>query len=75
MVISHLNDYFEKNDEPILRESEKTKENSDSDNETVNKIIAVEEGKKEQSEKPFKCSNCSFSTNSVITNTFPRQAC
>ena len=29
MVISHLNDYFEKNDEPILRESKKTEENSD----------------------------------------------
>ena len=41
MVISHLNDYFEKNDKPILRESKKTKENSDSDNETVNKIIEV----------------------------------
>ena len=41
MVISHLNDYFEKNDEPILKESEKTKENSYSDSETVNKIIEV----------------------------------
>ena len=41
MVISHLNDYFEKNDEPILRESKKTEENRDSDNETVNKIKEV----------------------------------
>jgi len=41
MVISHLNDYFEKNDEPILRESKKTSENSDAENETVNKIIEV----------------------------------
>ena len=41
MVISHLNDYFEKNDEPILKKSKKTKENSDIDNDTVNKIIEV----------------------------------
>ena len=41
MVISHLNDYFEKNDEPILRESKKVQENSDTNNETVNKIIEV----------------------------------
>ncbi len=41
MVISHLNDYFEKNDEPILKEIEKTEENSDSDNEIVNKINEV----------------------------------
>ena len=41
MVISHLNDYFEKNDEPILREIKKNEQNSDSDNETVNKIIEV----------------------------------
>ena len=43
MVISHLNDYFEKNDEPILKEKTKTEENSekDKDNETVNKIIEV----------------------------------
>ena len=27
MVISHLNDYFEKNDEPILKEIKKTKGN------------------------------------------------
>ena len=41
MVISHLNDYFEKNDEPILRESKKTGEKSNFDDETVNKIIEV----------------------------------
>ena len=41
MVISHLNDYFEKNDDPILRESKKTIENSDVENDTVNKIIEV----------------------------------
>ena len=41
MVISHLNDYFEKNDEPVLKESKKIDENGDFDNETVNKIIEV----------------------------------
>ena len=41
MVISHLNDYFEKNDGPILRETKKIEENSNTDNETVNKIIEV----------------------------------
>ena len=41
MVISHLNDYFEKNDEPILRKSKKSEENGGNDNETVNKIIEV----------------------------------
>ena len=41
MVISHLNDYFEKNDGPILRESNKIEENGVIDNETVNKIIEV----------------------------------
>ena len=41
MVISHLNDYFEKNDEPILRESKKIEENRGADSETVNKIIEV----------------------------------
>ena len=41
MVISHLNDYFEKNEGPILRESKKIEENSHTDNETVNKIIEV----------------------------------
>ena len=41
MVISHLNDYFEKNDEPILRESRNIEENGTIQNETVNKIIEV----------------------------------
>ena len=41
MVISHLNDYFEKNDDPILRESKKIEEIGDTDNEIVNKIIEV----------------------------------
>ena len=41
MVISHLNDYFEKNDEPILKEIKKTKGDNKADNETVNKIIEV----------------------------------
>ena len=41
MVISHLNDYFEKNDKPILRERVKIEESSNNDNETVNKIIEV----------------------------------
>ena len=41
MVISHLNDYFEKNNEPILKKSEKTQENNNNNDETVNKIIEV----------------------------------
>ena len=41
MIISHLNDYFEKNNEPILREITKTQRNTDSNSETVNKIIEV----------------------------------
>ena len=41
MVISHLNDYFEKNNEPILKEIQKSPENNDNHNETVNKIIEV----------------------------------
>ena len=45
MVISHLNDYFEKNDEPILREIKKIQENSDINNEIVNKIIEVLDSK------------------------------
>ena len=40
MVISHLNDYFEKNDEPILKVNKKL-DNSFDDNETVKKIIDV----------------------------------
>ena len=41
MVISHLNDYFEKNSDPILKKSKKLTENNKNDNETVNKIIEV----------------------------------
>ena len=41
MVISHLNDYFEKNNEPILKESKKKAQNKDNDSEIVNKIIEV----------------------------------
>ena len=41
MVISHLNDYFEKNNEPILKKKQKTAINSDNNDETVNKIIEV----------------------------------
>ena len=41
MVISHLNDYFEKNDDPILKEAKKAVENKNNDSDTVNKIIEV----------------------------------
>ena len=41
MVISHLNDYFEKNNVPILRNKQKTASNVDNNDETVNKIIEV----------------------------------
>ena len=40
MIISHLNDYFEKNSEPILK-SVKNIENNRDKNETVSKIIEV----------------------------------
>jgi|TARA_B100001741_G_scaffold288649_1_gene266987 Fe-S cluster biogenesis protein NfuA len=41
MIISHLNDYFEKNNEPILKNVKKTTENNNKDDEIVNKIIEV----------------------------------
>ena len=41
MVISHLNDYFEKNNDPILKNKQKTAINLDNNDETVNKIIEV----------------------------------
>jgi Fe-S cluster biogenesis protein NfuA len=41
MVISHLNDYFEKNSEPILKNKPKASNNKDNNDETVNKIIEV----------------------------------
>ena len=40
MVISHINDYFEKNNEPILKENKKLEENF-VDDETIRKIIDV----------------------------------
>ena len=41
MVISHLNDYFEKNNEPILKDKPKTASNGENNDETVDKIIEV----------------------------------
>ena len=41
MVISHLNDYFEKNNEPILKNNLKTSNYAENNDETVNKIIEV----------------------------------
>ena len=41
MVISLLNDYFDKNDGAILKKSENIEENSVTSNDTVNKIIEV----------------------------------
>ena len=41
MVISHLNDYFEKNNEPILNNKRKKEDKTSDSDETVNKIIEV----------------------------------
>ena len=41
MVISHLNDYFEKNEGPILKESNTPDNSIKDDDETVKKIIDV----------------------------------
>jgi Fe-S cluster biogenesis protein NfuA len=41
MVISHLNHYFENNDEPILKENKDSKNLSNENDETVKKIIDV----------------------------------
>ena len=41
MVISHLNHYFENNNEPILKEELKSTKTKDHNNETVKKIIDV----------------------------------
>ena len=41
MVISHLNDYFEKNNEPILKEDKKSNISLSDNDETVKKIIDV----------------------------------
>ena len=40
MVISHLNDYFEKNKQPILKDKS-TVNNVNNNDETVNKILEV----------------------------------
>ena len=45
MVISHLNHYFEKNDEPILKENTKSNITKDENDETVKKIIDVLDNK------------------------------
>jgi Fe-S cluster biogenesis protein NfuA len=41
MIISHLNDYFQNNSEPILREIKEPDQNSINNSETVSKIIEV----------------------------------
>ena len=41
MVISHLNDYFEKNKGPILKDNKIQPDKGNNTNETVNKIIEV----------------------------------
>ena len=41
MVISHLNHYFEINDEPILKENTKSNINKEENDETIKKIIDV----------------------------------
>jgi len=41
MVISHLNDYFEKNNEPILKKIQKNDQKDTEADETVDKIIEV----------------------------------
>ena len=41
MVISHLNHYFEKNDEPILKEKTESNITKDENDETVKKILDV----------------------------------
>ena len=41
MVISHLNHYFENNDEPILKEIKKNEEMINDEDETIKKIIDV----------------------------------
>ena len=40
MVISHINDYFEQNDEPILKDIKKVQKSFE-DNETIKRIIDV----------------------------------
>ena len=45
MVISHLNHYFEKNSEPILKDEKKSNIDTPSNDETINKIIEVLDSK------------------------------
>ena len=45
MVISHLNHYYENNDEPILKENKNLKNLSNENDETVKKIIDVLDSK------------------------------
>ena len=40
-IISHLNDYFQNNDEPILKEQKKTDNKLEENDETIKKIIDV----------------------------------
>ena len=41
MVISHLNDYFENNNDPILKDNKIQPNKANNSNETINKIIEV----------------------------------
>ena len=41
MVISHLNHYFENNDEPILKDLNRKENNLNNDDDTVKRIIDV----------------------------------
>ena len=41
MVVSHLNDYFEKNNEPILKNNTIQPNKANNNDETINKIIEV----------------------------------
>tara|TARA_B100000674_G_scaffold95838_1_gene68315 strand:+ start:164 stop:712 length:549 start_codon:yes stop_codon:yes gene_type:complete len=45
MVISHLNHYFENNNEPILKENFKYESSSDTNDETIKKIMDVLDNK------------------------------
>ena len=45
MVISHLNHYFEKSNEPILKDEKKSNTNITDNDETINKIIEILDSK------------------------------
>ena len=45
MVISHLNHYFEKSNEPILKDEKKSNTNITDNDETINKIIGILDSK------------------------------